>query len=63
MSEKYVVTWDMFPNARPQISRTFTSLQHNGKELLLSVMHGLFPAAVLARELGLRHVDTVCISS
>lgn len=24
---------------------------------------GLVPAAILARELGLRHVDTVCISS
>ncbi|HHF0444382.1 TPA: xanthine phosphoribosyltransferase, partial [Haemophilus influenzae] len=24
---------------------------------------GLFPAAVLARELGLRHIETVCIAS
>ena len=34
----------------------------NGK-VLLRCRGGLFPAAVLARELGLRHIETVCIAS
>ena len=33
---------------------------NNGQALLLSA-GGLVPAALLARELGIRHVDTVCI--
>ncbi|MFY1027756.1 xanthine phosphoribosyltransferase [Actinobacillus seminis] len=62
MSEKYVVTWDMFQmHARKLAERLLPATQWKG--IIAVSRGGLFPAAVLARELGLRHVDTVCISS
>lgn len=62
MSKKYVVTWDMFQmHARKLAERLLPATQWKG--IIAVSRGGLFPAAVLARELGLRHVDTVCISS
>ena len=62
MSEKYVVTWDMFQmHARRLSERLLPASQ--GKGIIAVSRGGLFPAAVLARELGLRHIETVCIAS
>ncbi|MDO4626226.1 MAG: xanthine phosphoribosyltransferase [Pasteurellaceae bacterium] len=62
MSEKYVVTWDMFQmHARKLAERLLPASQWKG--IIAVTRGGLFPAAVLARELGLRHVETVCIAS
>lgn len=62
MSEKYVVTWDMFQmHARKLAERLLPASQWKG--IIAVSRGGLFPAAVLARELGLRHVETVCIAS
>jgi xanthine phosphoribosyltransferase len=61
MSEKYVVTWDMLQiHARKLAARLMPSEQWKG---IIAVSRGLVPGALLARELGIRHVDTVCISS
>ena len=62
MSEKYVVTWDMFQmHARKLSERLLPASQWKG--IIAVSRGGLFPAAVLARELSLRHVETVCIAS
>lgn len=62
MSEKYVVTWDMLQiHARKLAQRLLPVEQWTG--IIAVSRGGLVPGALLARELGIRHVDTVCISS
>lgn len=62
MSEKYVVTWDMLQiHARKLATRLLPVEQWKG--IIAVSRGGLVPGALLARELGIRHVDTVCISS
>ncbi|MDQ6589649.1 MAG: xanthine phosphoribosyltransferase, partial [Haemophilus parainfluenzae] len=62
MSEKYVVTWDMFQmHARKLAERLLPATQWKG--IIAVSRGGLFPAAVLARELNIRLVETVCIAS
>lgn len=62
MSKKYVVTWDMFQmHARTLAERLMPASQWKG--IIAVSRGGLFPAAVLTRELGIRHVETVCIAS
>ncbi len=62
MSEKYIVTWDMFQmHARKLSERLLPASQWKG--IIAVSRGGLFPAAVLSRELNLRHIDTVCIAS
>ncbi|GBU14019.1 xanthine phosphoribosyltransferase [Enterobacterales bacterium] len=62
MSEKYVVTWDMLQiHARTMAKRLLPAEQWTG--IIAVSRGGLVPAALLARELCIRHVDTVCISS
>ncbi|HDL1765589.1 TPA: xanthine phosphoribosyltransferase, partial [Mannheimia haemolytica] len=61
-NEKYVVTWDMFHmHARKLAENLLPATQWKG--IIAVSRGGLFPAAVLARELGIRHVETVCIAS
>ncbi|SMB83571.1 xanthine phosphoribosyltransferase [Pasteurella testudinis DSM 23072] len=62
MSEKYIVTWDMFHmHARKLAERLMPASRWKG--IIAVSRGGLFPSAVLARELGIRHVETVCIAS
>lgn len=62
MSKKFVITWDNMQNfCRELAQRQMPAEQWKG---ILGVSRGgLVPAAILARELGIRYVDTVCISS
>lgn len=62
MSEKYVVTWDMFQMHARKLSECLLPASQ-WKGIIAVSRGGLFPAAVLARELGIRHVETVCIAS
>lgn len=62
MSEKYLVTWDMLQmEARKLAKRLMPASQWKG--IIAVSRGGLVPASLLARELGIRYVDTVCISS
>lgn len=62
MSEKYVVTWDMLQlQARRLAEKLMPATQWKG--IIAVSRGGLVPGALLARELGIRYVDTVCISS
>ncbi|TCP96255.1 xanthine phosphoribosyltransferase [Cricetibacter osteomyelitidis] len=62
MSEKYVVTWDMFQMHARKLSESLLPASQ-WKGIIAVSRGGLFPAAVIARELNLRHVETVCIAS
>jgi xanthine phosphoribosyltransferase len=62
MSQKYLVTWDMLQmEARKLALRLLPAEQWKG--IIAVSRGGLVPASLLARELGIRYVDTVCISS
>ncbi|MGP4123442.1 MAG: xanthine phosphoribosyltransferase [Sodalis sp. (in: enterobacteria)] len=62
MSEKYVVTWDMLQiYARTMAKRLMPTDQWKG--IIAVSRGGLVPCALLARELSIRYVDTVCIAS
>lgn len=62
MTEKYIVTWDRLQTDVRKLARTL--LPSNQWRGIIAVSRGgLVPAAILARELGIRHVDTVCVAS
>ncbi|WP_097032605.1 xanthine phosphoribosyltransferase [Sodalis endosymbiont of Henestaris halophilus] len=62
MSEKYVVTWDMLQiHARTMVKRLLPAEQWKG--IIAVSRGGLVPSALIARELNIRYVDTVCVSS
>lgn len=62
MSQKYIVTWDMLQvEGRKLAKRLLPAKQWKG--IIAVSRGGLVPASIIARELGLRHIDTVCISS
>ncbi|MDR0806966.1 MAG: xanthine phosphoribosyltransferase [Enterobacteriaceae bacterium] len=62
MSEKYVVTWDMLQIEARKLARRLLP-REQWKGIIAVSRGGLVPAALLARELSIRYVDTVCISS
>lgn len=62
MSEKYIVTWDRLQiHARTLASRLLPAEQWKG--IIAVSRGGLAPGSLLARELGIRYVDTLCVSS
>ena len=62
MPKKYYVSWDdLQREARRLARRQLPSSQWKG--ILAVSRGGLVPAALMARELGIRYVDTICISS
>ena len=62
MPKKYYVSWDdLQREARRLARRQLPSAQWKG--ILAGSRGGLVPAAMMARELGIRYVDTICISS
>ncbi len=62
MSNKFVITWDhMQGYTRALAQKLLPADQWVG--IIAVSRGGLVPAAILARELGIRYVDTVCISS
>lgn len=62
MNAKYIVTWDMLQmQARELAHRLMPANQWKG--IIAVSRGGLVPASLLARELNIHCVDTVCISS
>lgn len=62
MTKKHIVTWDRLQlHARELAARLLPASQWQG--IIAVSRGGLIPGALLARELGIRHVDSVCISS
>lgn len=62
MTDKFHVSWEtMQRDVRILAKRLLPATQWTG--IIAVSRGGLAPASVLARELGIRYVDTVCISS
>lgn len=62
MTKKYLVTWEAFHQAARELAaRQLPAEQWKG--IVAVTRGGMAPALVLARELGVHKVDTVCISS
>ncbi|MDF7671527.1 xanthine phosphoribosyltransferase [Orbaceae bacterium ESL0721] len=59
---KFTVTWDMLQMYGRELSRRLLPA-NQWKGIIAVSRGGLVPAAILARELSIRFVDTVCISS
>lgn len=63
MSEKYIVTWDMLQIHTRRLAKRLLKIQNFWNGIIAVSRGGLVPSAILARELGIRCVDTVCIAS
>ncbi|EKE69569.1 xanthine phosphoribosyltransferase [Gallaecimonas xiamenensis] len=62
MTKKYLVTWEAFHQAARELAaRQLPAEQWKG--IVAVTRGGMAPALVLARELGIHSLDTVCISS
>lgn len=62
MGKKYTVSWDMFQSyVRDLAKQLLPTSQWKG--IIAVSRGGLFPASILARELGIRHVETISIVS
>lgn len=59
---KYTVTWDLLQMYGRELSKRLLPAEQ-WKGIIAVSRGGLVPAAILARELSIRYVDTVCISS
>jgi len=63
MSEKYIVTWDMLQIHTRKLADRILRNIHSWNGIIAVSRGGLVPSALLARELGIRCVDTICIES
>ncbi|UAJ65252.1 xanthine phosphoribosyltransferase [Candidatus Schneideria nysicola] len=63
MDNKHIVTWDTLQNHARTIARRLLDSQKKWERIIAVSRGGLVPGALLARELAIRYVDTVCISS
>ncbi|ALD15205.1 xanthine phosphoribosyltransferase [Buchnera aphidicola (Aphis glycines)] len=62
MSEKYIVTWDMLQIYTRKLASRLIKINSWNRIIAVS-RGGLVPASLLARELSIRYVDTICIAS
>lgn len=61
-SEKYV-TWDEIQGQCRDLARRILAQECPYRKILAITRGGLFPAGILARELDIRHVESVCIDT
>jgi xanthine phosphoribosyltransferase len=62
MKKKYIVTWDMLHIHSKNLALRLYS-RKKWKGIFAVSRGGLVPCSILSRELGIRYVDTICISS
>lgn len=62
MSKKFYVSWDNLQREARRLARRQLPVEQ-WKGIIAVSRGGLVPAALMARELGIRYVDTICISS
>lgn len=62
MNKKHIVTWDMLQIYTKKLAYQVMNIRP-WENIIAVSRGGLVPAALLARELSIRHVDTICISS
>ncbi|QCI25968.1 xanthine phosphoribosyltransferase [Buchnera aphidicola] len=62
MNRKHIVTWDMLQIYTKKLAHRVMGIK-KWENIIAVTRGGLVPAALLARELSIRYVDTICISS
>ena len=65
-SKAYPVSWDQFHRDSKALAWRLSSIsEENGewKAVVSITRGGLVPAAIIARELGVRNIETICIAS
>ncbi|QCI27169.1 xanthine phosphoribosyltransferase [Buchnera aphidicola] len=62
MNKKFIVTWDMLQIYTKKLAYQIMNIKKWEKIIAVS-RGGLIPATLLSRELSIRYVDTICISS
>lgn len=61
-AEKFV-TWDEIQGRCLELARQIIATGKTPEKILTITRGGLFPAGILARELDIRHIETVCIDT
>ncbi len=61
--KKFLVSWDQFHRDCKALAWRLLEKQDSWKGLIAITRGGLIPAGIIARELEIRLVDTICISS
>lgn len=59
----YHISWDEFHRDTRELSKTLLKSNTEWKGIIAIARGGLVPAAIIARELNIRLVDTICIAS
>jgi len=59
----YPISWDQLHRDAKALSWRLHDLKTTWKSIVAVTRGGLVPAAIIARELGIHHIDTVCIKS
>ncbi len=59
----YPISWDQLHRDSKALSWRLHDMHQTWKGIVAVTRGGLVPAAVIARELGIHHIDTVCITS
>lgn len=62
MKKKYIVTWDMLHIYTKILAKRLYN-KKSWKGIFAVSRGGLVPCSILSRELGIRYIDTICISS
>ena len=63
MNKKYIVTWDMIQIYTRKLAKKLLSQKLRWKRIFAISRGGLVPSAILSRELNIKYIDTICISS
>ncbi len=63
MPREYCVSWDELQRDTRELARRLLAEGHPYRGIVAIARGGLIPAAILARELGIRLMDTLCIAS
>ncbi|WP_022667162.1 xanthine phosphoribosyltransferase [Desulfospira joergensenii] len=62
-TRSYPISWEQLHRDSKALSWRLHDLDRKWKGIVAVTRGGLVPAAVIARELGIHHIDTVCITS
>ncbi len=62
MGKKFYVSWELEQRETKRLARKLLPADQ-WKGIIAVSRGGLVPAAILARELGIRNIDTICIAS
>ncbi|MEC5293744.1 xanthine phosphoribosyltransferase [Aurantimonas sp. C2-6-R+9] len=63
VDKSFPVSWDQFHRDARALAWRLAGMRSDWKAIVCITRGGLVPAAIIAREIGTRMIDTVCIAS